>query len=963
METTIDEVKIEIESSSDKASSSLDRLAESIGALEKKLGPAIEKIKVFADNIASIAVNLSNLKIDTTSITTFTENLNKFSEVKKPTNFTSVLTQLKEIPTVTKSLSNNQIEKFTKKIKQLSTALEPLSGQISNVKNAFSTLPSDIKEVNASLKSLNTGGQSIVSVFKTLGAKLLAFGLVIKRVFPRLKSAVIASGDYIKSTNRLSATMGEASKSANDFINNFSGKLFVDEAEVTSYVSTFYALADGFGIAGEEASKMATNLTQLAYDMSATVDNLSIEEAMTKLKSGFAGELEPLRAVGVALDQATLQATATELGIKKLVSQMSRAEKSQLAYYQIMKSTTYMQGNFAKSLKSPAVAISIIESQMKKLARAIGNVFVPLLLNTLPYIIAFIELAQELATWLANLLGFKDLDFSIDTASAQSGIKGIGDSADKTTEKMKKMLAPFDELNVIDFGDSSGGIENLGGSLGIETLGYDSKKFVDPKMREQIDKIKESVTNLLTKLQEATPWILAILGAIAGAKFGVGLINFFNMFTKKGGLATGVKSVGTGFSNMLESLGKGVAGLAILGGIALVIQSLTELIKTFSESNRSLGEVLGLVGGSIGIVVAAFEIMFITMSKMQPSWQSIAGAVVILGGFALIINQVSKLLDTFSKTGMEVSDVVGLMAAIFVPVVALMGAVSLLGPSMTKGLVPFLAVVAGISAILIVMKETLPTILEACGKFIQDIGPVVIELIKTIAKGIEGIIDSLGRALPPIIESVGNLFDRIFNGVATVISTVGNTIIGIMNTAKWLVVDVLNAIVRFINDLGPAINNFVDNAIQAVVKLVNFMVSAVEYLINTVVVNAARTAISALNLIPGVDISLPQYITIPRFTGYEDGGYPDTGEFFMARENGPELVGRIGNRTAVANNDQITEGISRATYEALSRALQENKTSERQPVNVYVGNKKLYSGYGQYANSESNMYGASTIRI
>ena len=83
----------------------------------------------------------------------------------------------------------------------------------------------------------------------------------------------------------------------------------------------------------------------------------------------------------------------------------------------------------------------------------------------------------------------------------------------------------------------------------------------------------------------------------------------------------------------------------------------------------------------------------------------------------------------------------------------------------------------------------------------------------------------------------------------------------------------------------------------------------------------------------------------------------------MARENGPELVGRIGNRAAVANNDQITEGVSRATYEAFSRALQENRTTERQPVNVYVGNKKLYSGYGQYANSENNMYGSSIIKI
>ena len=44
---------------------------------------------------------------------------------------------------------------------------------------------------------------------------------------------------------------------------------------------------------------------------------------------------------------------------------------------------------------------------------------------------------------------------------------------------------------------------------------------------------------------------------------------------------------------------------------------------------------------------------------------------------------------------------------------------------------------------------------------------------------------------------------------------------------------------------------------------------------------------------------------------YATGGFPETGELFIANESGPELVGRIGNRTAVANTDQITEGISR----------------------------------------------------
>lgn len=59
----------------------------------------------------------------------------------------------------------------------------------------------------------------------------------------------------------------------------------------------------------------------------------------------------------------------------------------------------------------------------------------------------------------------------------------------------------------------------------------------------------------------------------------------------------------------------------------------------------------------------------------------------------------------------------------------------------------------------------------------------------------------------------------------------------------------------------------------------------------------------------GFDIGLFSYAT---------GGFPDSGQMFIAREAGPELVGRIGRRTAVANNDQIVQGIASAVRSAMS---------------------------------------------
>ena len=68
-----------------------------------------------------------------------------------------------------------------------------------------------------------------------------------------------------------------------------------------------------------------------------------------------------------------------------------------------------------------------------------------------------------------------------------------------------------------------------------------------------------------------------------------------------------------------------------------------------------------------------------------------------------------------------------------------------------------------------------------------------------------------------------------------------------------------------------------------------------------------------------------------KYLGYASGGFPDYGELFIARENGPEMVGTIGGRNAVANNSQITSGIASAVERVMERyfgGLSGGKSSE-----------------------------------
>lgn len=93
-------------------------------------------------------------------------------------------------------------------------------------------------------------------------------------------------------------------------------------------------------------------------------------------------------------------------------------------------------------------------------------------------------------------------------------------------------------------------------------------------------------------------------------------------------------------------------------------------------------------------------------------------------------------------------------------------------------------------------------------------------------------------------------------------------------------------------------------------------------------------------IIPGGTIQL---FTIPKLPYLADGGFVDAGQMFIAREAGPELVGSINGRTAVANNDQIVAAVSQGVYSAVVSAMSAyvGNSSGEQSINVYLDGKQI----------------------
>lgn len=101
--------------------------------------------------------------------------------------------------------------------------------------------------------------------------------------------------------------------------------------------------------------------------------------------------------------------------------------------------------------------------------------------------------------------------------------------------------------------------------------------------------------------------------------------------------------------------------------------------------------------------------------------------------------------------------------------------------------------------------------------------------------------------------------------------------------------------------------------------------------------------------------------SLPRFNlnWYANGGFPDTGEMFVARESGPELVGKMGNRSVVANNNQIIAGIRAGVFEAVVNAFESMRSSDRgQEIHIYLQGdaKELF----KVIRKEGNQYQKQT---
>lgn len=114
--------------------------------------------------------------------------------------------------------------------------------------------------------------------------------------------------------------------------------------------------------------------------------------------------------------------------------------------------------------------------------------------------------------------------------------------------------------------------------------------------------------------------------------------------------------------------------------------------------------------------------------------------------------------------------------------------------------------------------------------------------------------------------------------------------------------------------------------------------------------------INKVSKFTGISLSYFSEISVDRIQYMAEGGFVDEGQLFIAREAGAEMVGAMGRRTAVANNDQIVEGISAGVSVAndgvIAAIYALMNIIEDKDLSVSIGDDVIGRSYDRYNRAE-----------
>jgi hypothetical protein len=208
-------------------------------------------------------------------------------------------------------------------------------------------------------------------------------------------ASVNAASDLNEAASKVDVVFGESAASVAAFAETTTEAFGISERAALEAAGTLGNLVVSMGGSQEAAAEMSTELVGLAGDL-ASFNNMETADVLEKLRSGLVGEVEPLRALGVSFDAATVEAEALTIALAAGREEITEADKVMARYNLILDQTGTAQGDFARTSDGLANQTRIAQAQLEDSAATIGQSLLPVATEAVGIVAGLAEAWSEL---------------------------------------------------------------------------------------------------------------------------------------------------------------------------------------------------------------------------------------------------------------------------------------------------------------------------------------------------------------------------------------------------------------------------------------------------------------------------------------------------------------------------------------------------------------------------------------
>lgn len=237
---------------------------------------------------------------------------------------------------------------------------------LTGVRQATAAIAPAARLAGGAVRSL---GREIAVATGVFGA---AYGVV-----SFFKNAISGASNLNETVSKTGVIFGESAGVVTSQADRMAKAFGSNKRETLEAASNFGIMAKAAGFSEQAAADLANRLVTLAAD-AASINNTSLDEALQKIRSGLAGEAEPLRTFGVMLTEAGVKAEAARLGIARLGADLTESQKITARASLIQQQLGYASGDLARTLSGPANQFRSLAGTIANLAASIGGALMPI---------------------------------------------------------------------------------------------------------------------------------------------------------------------------------------------------------------------------------------------------------------------------------------------------------------------------------------------------------------------------------------------------------------------------------------------------------------------------------------------------------------------------------------------------------------------------------------------------------